>query len=175
MRNVEALLLSAVIGTTCFAACGPSQPANTGDGAGAEAPLSSASASAEPSSSGGADAGAGAGGATSGAGGSGGEAAAGGAGGGTSAAPQTPAQLVAAAKVDAGAKLYEQEHCNGCHGTKAKPSAKFPNLFKVKWDDAKIEAAFALVKKGKTPMPGYGDKLNDQQIADIVAYLKAGK
>ncbi|MBL8743607.1 MAG: cytochrome c, partial [Myxococcales bacterium] len=69
-------------------------------------------------------------------------------------------------------KLFDQEHCNGCHGTKAKPPGKFPNLFKMKWNDKEYEEAFALIKKGKSPMPGYADKLNDKQIADIIAFVK---
>ena len=80
--------------------------------------------------------------------------------------------MVAAGDAAAGEKLFDQEHCNGCHGTKAKPPAKFPNLFKIKWNDHEYEEAFAIVKKGKSPMPGYGDKLNDKQIADIIAFVK---
>jgi len=81
--------------------------------------------------------------------------------------------MVAVGDKAAGEKLFDQEHCNGCHGTKAKPPAKFPNLFKVKWsDEAMIEKAFKLIKSGKSPMPAYGDKLSDKQIADIVAFLK---
>jgi len=81
--------------------------------------------------------------------------------------------MVAVGDTAAGEKLFDQEHCNGCHGTKVKPPAKFPNLFKVKWsDEAMIEKAFKLIKSGKSPMPAYGDKLSDKQIADIVAFLK---
>lgn len=118
---------------------------------------------------------AGTGGAGTGGAGTGGSAGTGGAGaGGAGGGPaQPPAALVAAADATNGAKLYESEKCNNCHGTLQKgPVGKFPNLFKVKWDDKEIEEAFGIIKKGKSPMPPYGDKLNDKQIADIVAYLK---
>jgi mono/diheme cytochrome c family protein len=74
-----------------------------------------------------------------------------------------------------GEKLFTSEKCSNCHGAKGKApgSAKTPNLWKVKWDDHEYEEAFETVKKGKTPMPAYADKLQDKQIADIVAFLKA--
>lgn len=108
----------------------------------------------------------------------GGTAGTGGAGGSTGAGgtppPQTQAQMVAAGDTARGAKLYDENHCAGCHGTPEKPGKKFPNLFKEEWTaDKEIAEAFELIKKGKTPMPGFEDKLDDKAIADIVAYLKA--
>lgn len=105
---------------------------------------------------------------------------AGGAGGASSGsgatAPVTQAQMVAAGDAARGAKLYEENHCIGCHGTHEKPGKKFPNLFKVDWNqDKEIAEAFELIKKGKTPMPGFEDKLDDKAIADVVAYLKSAK
>lgn len=160
------------LGFVFLLACGPSQPANTGDDGSTGTP--SATASADPGA-GASNAGGSSEGGAPPAGGSS-EGGAGGTaptatGGGTS-APVTLAALVGAGDAAAGEKLFEQENCNGCHGTKAKPPAKFPNLFKIKWNDKEYEEAFALVKKGKSPMPGYGDKLNDKQIADIIAFVK---
>jgi mono/diheme cytochrome c family protein len=89
-------------------------------------------------------------------------------------APVTLAALVDAGDPEAGKTLYEAQHCGGCHGTKDKPSKKFPNLFKVDWAKAgEIDHAFAIVKKGDAPMPAYGDKLDDKQIGSIVAFLRA--
>lgn len=162
-------LVVASLGALVVVACGPSQPANTGDDGQAGA-TATATASADPGA-GAAPAGGGAAdGAAAGGGAAGGEG--GGAAGGGTPVPTTPAAMVAAGDTAAGEKLFDQEHCNGCHGTKVKPPAKFPNLFKVKWSDEKIDKAFALIKAGKSPMPAYGDKLNDKQIADIVAFLK---
>ncbi len=89
--------------------------------------------------------------------------------------PLTQAGMVAAGDVGRGAKLYEENHCGGCHGTKDKPGKKFPNLFKITWNDAEIAEAFTLVQKGKSPMPGFADKLDDKAIADMIAFLKANK
>ncbi|HTJ80069.1 MAG TPA: c-type cytochrome [Polyangiaceae bacterium] len=92
----------------------------------------------------------------------------------TNTPPAGPAATVAAADATKGQKLYEDNKCNGCHGTKDKPGAKAPNLFKMKWDDdAGITKAMDLIKKGKSPMPSYKDKLDDKQIADVLAYFKA--
>lgn len=95
--------------------------------------------------------------------------------GGTEPHAKTPAQLVAAGDAANGAKLYEENHCKGCHGTAEKPGKKFPNVFKADYTDKKIEDAFAIIKKGKSPMPGFGDKLDDKAIADLVAYFKSKK
>jgi mono/diheme cytochrome c family protein len=112
------------------------------------------------------------GGGTSGTGGAGGSTGA----GGTTPGAQTQTQMVAAGDTARGAKLYDENHCAGCHGTPEKPPKKFPNLFKVDFAaDKEIAEAFELIKKGKTPMPGFDDKLDDKAIADIVAYLKANK
>jgi mono/diheme cytochrome c family protein len=98
--------------------------------------------------------------------------------GGSSAtgASLTLAAMVAQGDPGRGGKLYEENHCNGCHGTKEKPAKKFPNVFKVDYSkDDEIDEAFSLIKKGKSPMPGFGDKLDDKAVADIVAYMKAAK
>jgi mono/diheme cytochrome c family protein len=90
------------------------------------------------------------------------------------AAPMTLAAMVDAGDVATGKKLYDEQHCNGCHGTSDKPSKKFPNLFKVDWTKSgEIDHAFAIIKKGDAPMPPYGDNLDDKQIASIVAFLRA--
>ncbi len=92
----------------------------------------------------------------------------------TASAPMTPVAMVAAGNADNGKKLYEEQKCNGCHGTTAKPPAKFPNPFKMKWDDEKtITKSMDVIKAGKAPMPAYKDKLDDKQIADVLAYFKA--
>ncbi len=161
-------LLAGSLGLAFVLACGPSKPANTGD---------DGTAGATPSATASSDAGTGAsspGGSSEGGAAAGGGSSEGG-GAATGTPPVTQAAMVAAGDAAAGEKLFEQEHCNGCHGTKAKPPAKFPNLFKIKWNDQEYEEAFALIKKGKSPMPGYADKLNDKQIADIIAFVKKEK
>jgi mono/diheme cytochrome c family protein len=159
-------LLTGSLGLAFMLACGPSQPANTGDD-GSTSPTASATATTDPA--GAAPAG---GSSEGGAAPTGGSSEGGGAPTATTSAPVTQASMVAAGDAANGEKLFEQQHCNGCHGTKAKPPGKFPNLFKIKWNDHEYEEAFAMIKKGKTPMPAYGEKLNDKQIADIIAFVK---
>lgn len=81
--------------------------------------------------------------------------------------------LVAAGDPSRGKKLFEDEHCSGCHGTKEKPPAKFPNLFKIDWSADELAEGFETIKKGDSPMPAYGDKLDDKQVADLLAYFKS--
>jgi mono/diheme cytochrome c family protein len=85
------------------------------------------------------------------------------------------ANLVEAADATRGKKLYEEEHCGGCHGTQSKPPAKFPNLFTSDWSSAKLEEGFNTIKNGESPMPAYGDKLSDNQIADLLRYFRSGE
>ena len=90
-----------------------------------------------------------------------------------SAAPATPMAMVAAADAAIGKGLYEEQKCNTCHGTSDKAPKKFPNLFKITWDEKHVNEAFEIIKKGKAPMPSYTGKLDDKQIAAIVAFVKA--
>src|SRR5512139_2717376 len=81
---------------------------------------------------------------------SGGAAGTGGASAGTGGAtdPQTPAAMVAAADATRGAKLFEENHCKGCHGTRAEPGKKFTNVFKIDWtSEKKVQDAFDMIKK----------------------------
>lgn len=94
----------------------------------------------------------------------------------TSTAPKPSGEetkLVASADPTRGKKLYEEEHCSGCHGTREKPSTKFPNLFKIAWDDEEIAEAFEMIRDGDSPMPAYGDKLDGKAIADIISFLRS--
>lgn len=166
------LMLALGLGIGVAAACGPSPNVNNPDGAGAATPSASATTDTGPTETPSATASAGGAGGAGGAASGGGSAAGGAGAGGGASTPATPSAMVASADAANGGKLFEQEHCSGCHGTKAKPPGKFPNLFKLDWSDKRIEGAFGIVKKGKSPMPGYGDKLDDKAIADIVAFLK---
>src|SRR5688500_5410404 len=62
---------------------------------------------------------------------SGGAAGSGGASSGTAGGtePLTPVALVSAADVARGEKLFDENHCKGCHGTRAEPGKKFTNVF----------------------------------------------
>ena len=74
----------------------------------------------------------------------------------------------------AGAALYAQ-NCQACHqpsGAGYPPT--YPSLVKdamVSSDDA--TALITVVKKGTGQMPAYGDRLSDDQIAQILTYVRA--
>lgn len=68
-----------------------------------------------------------------------------------------------------GEKLFADNGCSGCHGTKAKPGKK--NVFVMKWSDEEKTKAETIIKKGKSPMPGFGDKLSDADVADLLAFV----
>ena len=91
----------------------------------------------------------------------------------TAAAPVNRMALVASGDAKQGAKLFEAMHCNNCHGTPEKP--KSHNLFKITWDEKHVDEAFEIITKGHPPMPSFGDKLNNEAIGHIVAFLKANK
>jgi mono/diheme cytochrome c family protein len=68
-----------------------------------------------------------------------------------------------------GEKLFADNHCDGCHGTKAKPG-KTDIFTKVKWNDDEKKKGISNIKNGKAPMPKF-DKLSDAQIADLMEYI----
>jgi mono/diheme cytochrome c family protein len=73
-----------------------------------------------------------------------------------------------------GEKLFADNHCDGCHGTKAKPG-KTDIFTKVKWTDDEKKKGINNIKKGKSPMPAFGDKLTDAQIADLMLFITTPK
>jgi len=78
-----------------------------------------------------------------------------------------------AAKGDpkAGAEVYEE--CSGCHGDLDDPGGFGPDLFAEEWDDEERKEAYEIIKNGKGKMPAWDDKLSEQQIQDVIAFLEA--
>jgi mono/diheme cytochrome c family protein len=91
---------------------------------------------------------------------------------------------------ETGAKLYQGQNCKECHGDKGKGDGFIIPMLKVKvemhdWTDKATMAGFTdeylieITAKGgeavgKSPaMLSYADKLNAQQIKDIVAYIRS--
>jgi mono/diheme cytochrome c family protein len=87
----------------------------------------------------------------------------------TSVPTSEPVPTAALPDAARGGKLFAENNCNGCHGTKAKPGKK--NVFVMKWNDDEKKKAADIIKKGKSPMPGFGDKLNDADVADLVLFV----
>jgi mono/diheme cytochrome c family protein len=83
-----------------------------------------------------------------------------------------PADTGAATEGDAanGKKVFASAGCGGCHTFSAAGSTGTvgPNL-----DDASVEvdAAVQQVKNGGGGMPAFGDRLSDQEIADVAAFV----
>ena len=76
----------------------------------------------------------------------------------------------ATGNAEAGAKVFADSGCGNCH-TLAAANAKgttAPNL-----DEAEPSAdeVAEQVRNGGGGMPAFGDKLSDQQIADVAAYV----
>ena len=78
---------------------------------------------------------------------------------------------------DPGAVIYKSR-CAMCHGAdglsntpagKAFKSASFLDPAIIKKTDAEM---IAVVKTGKNKMPVFGDKLTDDQIKSVVAYIR---
>ena len=83
-----------------------------------------------------------------------------------------PADTGAATEGDAanGKKIFASAGCGGCHTFAAAGSTGTvgPNL-----DDASVDvdAAAQQVKNGGGGMPAFGDRLSDQEIADVAAFV----
>ena len=83
-----------------------------------------------------------------------------------------PADTGAATEGDAenGKKIFASAGCGGCHTFSAAGSTGTvgPNL-----DDAGVtaDAAAQQVKNGGGGMPAFGDRLSDQEIADVAAFV----
>lgn len=91
-----------------------------------------------------------------------------------------------AADAQAGKALYD-EHCLKCHGEKGKGDGASAKKLKMKMMDYSNAAEMGKVSDaelakvtteggaaaGKSKlMPAYKDKLNQQQIADVIAYIR---
>lgn len=79
---------------------------------------------------------------------------------------------VRAADINKGAQLYGL-HCLSCHGRtgmSVMPGA--PNLARGEGLMQPDLAILASIKNGKNAMPGYMGILKDQDILDVIAYMR---
>ena len=85
----------------------------------------------------------------------------GGGGGGGAVAEGDPAN---------GKTLYASAGCGGCHTFSAAGSTGTvgPNLDE---SDMDYDAAFQQIKNGGGGMPAFGDRLSDEEIADVTAFI----
>jgi mono/diheme cytochrome c family protein len=84
----------------------------------------------------------------------------------------------AGASAEDAAALYKSK-CQACHGPDGKGDTAAGKKLGVKDfhspDLAKISDAelFDITKKGKDKMPGYDKKLTDDQIKDLIKYIRS--
>ena len=79
------------------------------------------------------------------------------------------------------AKIIYKDKCLKCHGETGKGDGPKADTLETKaadYTDKKKMATFTdadlikITKDGKKPMPGYATKLSDQEIADVIAYIR---
>jgi cytochrome c oxidase cbb3-type subunit 3 len=73
-----------------------------------------------------------------------------------------------------------KKNCMMCHGADGKgfPALKTPNFTDPKWQSStKDKEMREVVKNGKkgTAMQAFGDKLNDEEISAVIAYIRSLK
>jgi mono/diheme cytochrome c family protein len=74
----------------------------------------------------------------------------------------------------AGAALYRDKGCVQCHGADLKGNKKGPSLDDIRTDPAwPPEKITKQITDGGPKMPPFGESLTDQEIAQIVAFLRA--
>lgn len=90
-------------------------------------------------------------------------------------ASPAPAEAAKTAVGDAaqGQKFFEQAGCGWCHAEAGRVAGKGPKLEDTARSDSFIRFR---VKHGKEgAMPAFGGTFNDQQITDIIAYIRSLK
>lgn len=102
--------------------------------------------------------------------------------GATPAAPSpnlatSPSQKMSDSDRAQAAQLYTAQGCVQCHGDDGKGIMQgSPDFTSKGWQmAAKDEQLAGVIKKGHPPMPAYGSRLSDAQIADLVSYLHTFK
>ncbi len=91
------------------------------------------------------------------------------------------------AALAADVKANWEKHCQKCHGADGKGETKMGRQSGAKdYTDPKVQAELTdekaikiikegIVEKGKKKMDPYGDKLTDDEIKALVAYIRAFK
>jgi mono/diheme cytochrome c family protein len=75
------------------------------------------------------------------------------------------------------AALFAANKCTGCHGAdgKGNPNIKgVPNFTDAAWQKKTTDAEMIkTINNGHKPMPAYKDKLSEEQIKALVAYVRS--
>ncbi|HVG22304.1 MAG TPA: c-type cytochrome [Blastocatellia bacterium] len=95
---------------------------------------------------------------------------------GTAANSNAKGGAAPASNVDAAA-LFAANKCTGCHGAdgKGNPNIKdVPNFTDAAWQKKTTDAEMIkTIANGDKPMPAYKDKLSEEQIKALVAYVRS--
>ncbi len=87
-----------------------------------------------------------------------------------------PAQAASKAEADAkaGALLFRDKGCAHCHGAGGVGTQKAPSLLKIREDKAwPPDKITEQILDGGDKMPPFRDSLSDEEIAQIIDYLRA--
>ena len=92
------------------------------------------------------------------------------------AGPAWAASSATKAQEKAGAVLFRDKGCTYCHGADLLGTKKAPSLATIRKDKAWTpEKMTTQILDGGQKMPPFSDSLSDEEIADLVAYLRAKK
>lgn len=86
--------------------------------------------------------------------------------------PCTRALAAGPKAAEAGAVLFRDKGCAYCHGTAAQGTQKGPSLANVR-KALKPSQIVAQIENGGQKMPSFEDSLSKDEIAQLVAYLRA--
>ena len=90
--------------------------------------------------------------------------------------PAVAASSETKAQEKAGATLFRDKGCTYCHGADLKGTKKAPSLADIRKDkDWTPEKMTDQILNGGQKMPPFADSLSDDEIAQLVAFLRAKK
>jgi mono/diheme cytochrome c family protein len=89
-------------------------------------------------------------------------------------ATRTASAADTSADEKAGAQLYRDKGCAQCHGANLEGTKKGPALADIRNDPAwPPEKITKQITDGGQKMPPFGESMTDQEVAQVVAYLRA--
>lgn len=90
--------------------------------------------------------------------------------------PAVAASSDAKEQEKAGAALFRDKGCTYCHGEDLKGTKKAPSLYEIEKDkNWTPEKMTDQILNGGQKMPPFADSLSDDEIAQLVAFLRAKK
>jgi cytochrome c6 len=74
----------------------------------------------------------------------------------------------------AAGKVVFTSYCQGCHGVKGEGKVPGTPVFSAAWQKKEASDAplLAAITNGKGRMPAYKTRLSEQQVKDVLAYVR---